>query len=341
MSVTIEKPAPSAPKPPTTRRSWVRRALLGFLITAVVLVFAAIGLIWWTSSRIDRIPGEDLQALDPVGADVRTFLLVGSDSRENLPDDLPDAFGPAGGKRADVIMLVHVVPGGGRVQMLSIPRDLKVDIPGNGINKINAAYAFGGPELLIQTVKNATGIPVHHYVEIGFGGFARIVESIGGVTIDFPYPARDLNSGLLVDAGEQRLSGAMALAYARSRHYEELRDGSWVAVDANDIGRTQRQQAILTAILSEASSPSNIVRLPDFMGTFADNVTADDGLDTGLLTRLAFSVRSVRGDDFERMTLPVVISNEGGTSYVVPVEPWTDVVAAFEKGEPMSVAAGG
>jgi anionic cell wall polymer biosynthesis LytR-Cps2A-Psr (LCP) family protein len=117
-------------------------------------------------------------------SDPSTFLLIGSDSRENIPDDFADVFGSAGGQRADVIMLVQVMPDDSVARLLSIPRDLKVDLDGRGTQKINAAYAYGGGSLLVSTVRRVTGLPIHHYVEVDFAGFAAIVDEVGGVTIN-------------------------------------------------------------------------------------------------------------------------------------------------------------
>ena len=144
---------------------------------------------------------DELSTTPGAATDPSTFLLIGSDSRENIPDDFDDFFGVAPGQRADVIMLLQVLPEEGRAQILSIPRDLKVELDGYGIQKINAAYAFGGGPLLVSSVREATGLPIHHYVEVDFAGFAAIVDEVGGVSINFPNPARDGKSGLSVPAG--------------------------------------------------------------------------------------------------------------------------------------------
>ncbi|MDJ0959335.1 MAG: LCP family protein [Acidimicrobiia bacterium] len=334
MSSTTTHPtvAPS-PRPPQRRRRGLRiiTILLGM---AVLGVTAAIAYLLWTDSKIERIPDAQLPALATPIEGPRTFLVVGSDSRENLPDDLDQGnFGTAGGRRTDVIMLVKFVPGEG-AQLLSIPRDLKVEIPERGTNKINAAFAFGGPDLLIRTLKDNLDIDINHYIEVDFGGFAAIVDSLGGVTIDFAYAARDSKSGLDVDAGTQTLDGAQALAYARSRQYQELRDGGWESVGATDIGRTQRQQGLLLALFDQVST-SSAFDLPGFAGTVAENITTDAGLDLGALIDLGRSALQLSSSDLEGRTLPVRITNEGGVSYVVPVEPEAKATLdAFLNGEP-------
>jgi LCP family protein required for cell wall assembly len=254
------------------------------------------------------------------------YLIVGSDSRENLPDDLEGSFGDFAGARADVIILAQVADG--RRQLLSIPRDLKVDIPGQGTNKINAAYAFGGPDLLVETVAAATGIRANHYLEVEFAGFAGIVDALGGIELDFPNPARDAKSGLDVQAGTQTVDGATALAYARSRSYEELIDGEWVAQGGGDIARAARQREVLTKIMSEASSVSGLVRSPLLLGAVGSHLTADSDLTLVILGRTGWAMRSAGETD--SVALPVVGTEEGGVSYLVRDEPAaTEMLDAF------------
>jgi LCP family protein required for cell wall assembly len=248
-----------------SKHSEPRRGLPKWLkVTTIVLLvlanLALVGVLYVVNVGENALAEADTNTdvtdvLDESTGDL-TFLVVGSDSREGL-DDLTN-FGVAGGERSDVIMLVRL-DNEGQAQMLSIPRDLWVDIPGNGKNKINSAYSFGGPQLLIQTLKQELGVEINHYVEIDFVGFMELIDEVGGIDIFFPNPARDESSGLEVEAGMQRLDGKQALAYARSRKYQELQDGKWVGVDANDIGRTTRQQAMPT---TSAAAPGQPVRSP-------------------------------------------------------------------------------
>ncbi len=326
-------PVPQQPPPPKKKRHWGRTILLSLLLLAVVGVFGVIGLLLWTDSKIDKLPEEDLTSLEPVEAGVRNILVVGTDSREGLPDDFEGKFGEFSGSRTDVIMVAHVE--NGRAQLLSLPRDLKVDIPGHGTNKINAAYVFGGPDLLVQTIQDNLDIPINNYVEIDFFGFANVVDAMGGVTLTFDNPARDLKSGLDVPAGTLTLNGAQALAYARSRSYQELQGGEWVSVNGSDIGRTGRQQELLLTMFSQATSPGNAFNLPGFASTFAEQITADAGMSVPVLVELGSSALSLGGAEIEAMTLPVRISNEGGVSYVVRIEPDSgDVIQAFKAAEP-------
>ena len=254
----------------------------------------------------------------PVG-DSLTFLVVGSDSRADL-DDLTN-FGVAGGQRSDVVMLVRLDPDTHGARILSIPRDLWVDIPGNGQGKINAAYAFGGPALMVETIQQNLGIPVNHYVELGFTGFAALIDEIGGIEIAFPYPARDPLSGLEVDAGTQILDGDMALAYARSRKYQELQNGSWVSVDANDIGRTRRQQEVVRAVLVELKTPSSITEAGDIATALSQHMTIDASLARSSAATLAWDFRGLLSGQIEATTLPVDGARIGGASVVLAREP--------------------
>ncbi len=335
---TVEIPQiPVAPQPPAPRKRRGARILLWLLILAVVGVFGAIGFLVWTDSKIEKIPESELQSLQPVDAGIRNILIVGTDSRENLPDDFEGSFGSFSGSRTDVIMVAHV--NDGQAQLLSLPRDLKVEIPGNGTNKINAAFVFGGPDLLVQTVQDNFGIDVHNYIEIDFLGFANVVDALGGVTLTFDNPARDVKSGLLVEtAGDHTLNGEQALAYARSRSYQEQVNGEWVSVNGSDIGRTGRQQELLLKMFNQAASPGKAFNLPGFATTFAEQIRADSGMSVGVLIELGTQALRLSGDAIDARTLPVEISNSGGTSYVVPVEPAAGIVLdAFASASPFPV----
>src|SRR3970282_1774628 len=164
-----------------------------------------------------------------------------------------------------------------------------------------------------DAVADATGIRANHYLEVEFGGFAGIVDALGGIELDFPYPARDGKSGLAVEAGTQTVDGATALAYARSRSYEELKDGSWVAQGGGAIARAARQREVLTDIMSESSSVSGLVRSPWVLGAVGSHLTADSDLNLITLAGTGWSMRSAGETD--SVTLPVSGLAEGGVSY--------------------------
>lgn len=322
--------SPRVPQPAGRRRRysrgqrWFLRILMLLVVgTAAILAFAV-----FTDFQMG-----DAGELSALAEGEGVYLIVGSDSRENLPDDLDEGnFGDFGGARADVIILAQVAEG--RRQLLSIPRDLRVEVPGQGINKINAAYAFGGPDLMVETVAGATGIRANHYLEVEFGGFAGIVDALGGIELDFPFAARDAKSGLNVEAGIQTVDGATALAYARSRSYEEFRDGQWVAQGGGDIARAARQREVLTKIMSEASSVSGLVRSPLVLSAVGSHLTADSDLSLFTLAGTGWAMRSA--GDTDSVTLPVVGAEESGVSYLVRDEPAaSEVLTAFAARQPL------
>jgi LCP family protein required for cell wall assembly len=336
-----EIPRVTASLPPSQkpRRRWsgLQKFILFLLGLMVLVVFAGYGYLRYTEGKIERIAASDLTSLDTITAGSGqpiNILLVGVDDRSTLPDDWEDNFGDFAGRRTDVIMIAHLVPGES-IQMLSIPRDWKSDIPGGGTNRINAAYVIGGPDLLVQTVQLETGIPIHHYMEIDFAGVGAVVDSLGGVTLDFEYAGRDGKSGFSTEAGRHKLDGEEAVAYAHSRHYEELRNGSWTGAGGGDIARTGRQQQILIALFDQVTSPSSAFNLAGFLPTFADQITADEGLSLGIMADLAKDALTLRTKNIDAATLPVKgSSGSDGRSYVVPVAETQSFIDAFMAGEP-------
>ena len=303
----------------------------------VLLVFGGYAYLAYTESKIDRIEASELTSLNTLAAgsgDVVNVLVVGVDDRSTLPDDWEDKFGDFAGRRTDVMIVAHLVPGES-IQMLSIPRDLKSNIAGHGTNRVNASYVLGGPDLLVQTIQSETGIPIHHYVEIDFAGVGAIVDSLGGVTLDFAYPGRDTVSGFATDAGRHTLNGEQAVAYARSRHYQEYRNGEWAGTSGGDISRTGRQQEILIAMFGQVTSPSSAFNLPTFLPTFADQITADEGLSLAMMAGLGKDALTLKSKHIDNMTLPVKNSKgSDGRAYVVPIDATQAVIDAFLNGEP-------
>lgn len=327
----VQPPTP----PPPPKKSGVgvlTKLIIVLLSVAVGAVAVAIGWVLWTDSKIERIPGEELPGLAAPLDGPRTILIVGTDDRSDIPDEFDNTFGDFGGSRTDVIMLAQIEPGEG-IRLLSLPRDLRVDIPGEGIDKINSAFVSGGPQLLIQTINDNYNIAINHYAEIDLGGFARLVDSLGGVTMVFEHPARDAKSGLDVAAGVQELDGEQALAYVRSRKYQEQRNGEWVSVGATDIGRTERQQELLLAVFDEATSRSNAFDLPGFASQVAEEVVVDSGLTLGVIIDLGQAALGMDRSDIDAATLPVDIYNENGKSYVIPTAEADTVLVAFRAGQ--------
>ena len=261
------------------------------------LVFLVAVPIWaWTEiEKVDADPGGDRPGTQPGS----TYLLVGSDSRENLTAEERRRFGTgeAEGRRTDTIMLLHT--GDGPNLLLSIPRDSIVDIPGQGSDlKINAAYALGGPELLVQTLESETGIRIDNYVEIGFGGFVGIVDAVGGIEICPEQPMKDPLANLDIEKGCQEADGPKALGYARSRHTSAL----------GDIDRARRQREVVGAVGDEALSPWSVlnpVRYARLAAAGADALAV--GEDTGPFdtARFAFAMTRVSGENGLTCTVPI------------------------------------
>jgi LCP family protein required for cell wall assembly len=252
---------PRAPRLPGTRRpitpgrvvKWLAVALAGWLVVSALL--------FMVSAQIQRgdLAGSVGQQLDPgpyplTGAN--TILVLGSDARTKGLSE-PGAGGPS---RSDSIMLLRI--GGGANASLSIPRDTVVDIPGHGTNKINAAYAFGGPALATRTVKQFLGVEINHVVEVSFENFPQLIDALGGVTYKGAAVLSRINGGnrnggytLRLPKGETEIDGRQALALARTR--KNLRDPS-----ENDLTRARRQQQLVSAMKDKVTSFETFIRLP-------------------------------------------------------------------------------
>lgn len=216
----------------------------------LVGVSAVVGVSVWIDSSLRRVPVFSDYADRPTAGRGTTWLLVGSDSREGLtPEQQAELTtgGDLGNGRTDTIVVVHI-PGLGSsapTTMVSIPRDSYVDIPGYGKDKINAAFAEGGAPLLAQTVEEATGLRLDHYAEVGFGGFAVLVDALGGVEVCPAEPIDDPLAGIDLPAGCQRLNGREALGYVRSR-----------ATPRADLDRMVHQRQFVSALLHRVASPA-------------------------------------------------------------------------------------
>jgi LCP family protein required for cell wall assembly len=298
----LDADAADEPIAPGRKRSRRRRVLIAFGVLAVLLLLAGGGIILYAQRQfeaIERVEVADLlTAASPGGAN---YLIVGSDSRENLDPNVENAgaiFGDGsqeiGGQRTDTIQILRLSDDGTQ-HVLALPRDLYVPIGGDGAaNRINAAYAFGGAELLLSTVQESLGIPIHHYAEIDFAGFIEMVDAVGGVTIDFPYPAYDGKTGLDVPvAGPTTLDSAQALAFVRSRVYTELIDGQPVIDPRGDLGRVKRQQIFLRSLFGELSDPGSFASVLTNLDTSTGSVKLDDRLSFGEALSLANELRSL------------------------------------------------
>ncbi|WP_257159893.1 LCP family protein [Corynebacterium cystitidis] len=244
-----------APRMPRRRRGCFPGCFNGCSsIVAVALVLMVVVALWADArlTRVDAFPDQPI-----ANTSGTNWLLVGSDSRHGLSEDDMARLGTGGEvgpSRTDTIMVLHI-PNGGEATLVSIPRDSLVSIPGYGEDKINAAFAYGGPKLLSQTVEQETGLRIDHYIEIGMGGLAGIVDAIGGVEICVEAPIYDPLAALDVQAGCQNMDGATALGYVRTR-----------ATAQGDIDRVARQRQFFGALTDELTSAGTILN-PIRMGS--------------------------------------------------------------------------
>jgi LCP family protein required for cell wall assembly len=253
-----------------------------------VFVVGVVAVGVWIDSSLRRIPALADYPERPAAAKGTTWLLVGSDSRQGLtPEQQAELAtgGDIGTGRTDTILLVHV-PGLGSdapTTMVSIPRDSYVPIPGHGEDKINAAFVLGGAPLLAQTVEQATGLRLDHYAEIGFDGFAVMVDAVGGVTMCPAEPISDPLAGIDLPAGCQKLDGRSALGYVRTR-----------ATPRADLDRMNNQRQFMSALLHRAASPSvllNPLRWYPMVHAAGDALTVNQGDHVWDLARLAWALR--------------------------------------------------
>lgn len=283
-------------RPGRQRGMW--RVLLGLVGLGLVLAILTVEVGWFYAVRqwdkVERVDVDvDGQSVLE-GSDVGTnYLLVGTDNREGVD-----------GNRSDTIMVLRT--GDGPARIMSLPRDLLVPIVGREDQTptlINAAYN-DGPVALILTVEQSVGIPIDRYIEIGFDSFAGVVDAVGGVVIDFPNPAFDTASGLDVkESGPVELNGDQALAYVRSRTYTEVIDGTEVTDPTADLGRVQRQQVFLRAVLSEAGGSKNPFALNDVGQALLGGLRVDNHME--LIDAIRFAL--AMGDlDPVPTTLPTV-----------------------------------
>lgn len=289
---------PDEPSPPVWVghgggiRRWVRKlARLAVAMVAVLLV-GPIAVYGFLDLRLHRVavladyPGR------PAAGAGQNWLITGSDSRQGLTTQQEKHLSTGRdvtGRRSDTILLLHIPANGGPSTLVSLPRDSYVRIPGYGMNKLNAAYSWGGPQLLAETVQNATGLRIDHYVGIGFGGLVNVVDAVGGVRICVKATLRDRASGLRVGRGCHTLNGAQSLAFVRDRH----------SFRAGDLQRVQDQRVFMKALLRKATSravyldPVAAIRI---IMDSVESLTVDQGTRLYQLARLAFRLRSPQSE---------------------------------------------
>lgn len=288
----------------------------GIFLIVGLLAITLFGFGWWQFSKIDKVDVSSALSSPRSG---NNYLIVGTDSREGVSESDPNAGAFLGessvGARTDTIMVLRIE--GSRSYLLSIPRDLWVKDPTTGeMGRINSTFQSGQANL-IRAV-GELGIPVNHYMEINFVSFAKIVDAVGGITIVFEHPARDTHSGLDVPtAGTVRLDGTQALAFVRSRHYEELVEGVWRSDPTADLGRVARQRQFLSALVAKTTHTWNPLSVTRVVGSVGKGMKVDSAMSYFDALALAWRLRSFNP---ESMTLPVTPRTTSGGAAVLELK---------------------
>jgi LCP family protein required for cell wall assembly len=284
------------------RRARQQRALLAVLGVASVVVLLVSGGAWavtsYVTGHLNRInagtagtPASGPLNILVAGVDVRAGLTAREQARLHV--------GHAISSNSDVLMLVHVPANRRYLEVVSMPRDSWVNIPGHGMNKINAAFGLGGPPLMVRTVEQATGLTINDYVEVNFLGFVKVIDALGGVDICLPYAVNDSYSGLHMSAGMHHVDGVTALEFARDRHSFAL----------SDLARISDQQQLLASLLSQVISSgtmANPVRLAHVLSAVTSAVKVDDRFN---VLGLANQLRNIRLSDVTFTSVPLASVN--------------------------------
>jgi LCP family protein required for cell wall assembly len=289
-----------------TRRNR-RRLVVISLALVFAVIFSTLGYARW---RLGQIASVDVPGLHAASSGKPfNVLVVGSDSRANTGGK----YGVVAGQRNDVTMVVHVEPASRKVSLLSIPRDLLLPIADIGRqDKVNAAFS-GGPSRVAKTIEQNFGIPINHYLLIDFNGFKGIVDALGGIRVNFPFPSRDMDdkghnmSGLNIRTpGCQPLNGTQALALARSRDFSYLRHGRWSWDPNGDLGRIRRQQAFMQGVMRKGLSQglTNPLKANAFIGAVVGDLTKDKGMKISDIVSIATRFRSFSPSDLATYTVP-------------------------------------
>jgi LCP family protein required for cell wall assembly len=266
----------------------------------------------------------------------RNVLVLGSDTRAGLSPEEQAQFGTeemVDGERSDTIILMHFDPRREKAVVVHFPRDLRVEIPGHGLDKINAAYEYGGPALVVQTLRQYTGLPIHNYVEVDLTGFRDIVNLVGGVRLCVDRPLHDELAGLDIDReGCHTLDGDQALAFVRARNIE----GDQIP----DFSRIARQQQFMRAMLNRLVSVGTLLD-SDLVSRALRNVTTDDRITGADLIFLGSKLRELAEEDpsgsrsLDFRVVPGTPRTLDGVSYVVPDPDAEELFQRLDRGRPL------
>ncbi|WP_351227783.1 LCP family protein [Streptomyces sp. NPDC002133] len=322
---------------------WGRRLKIGTVVVLVTVLGVSIGTYFWADSKMRREVDLSKVIERPEEGDCTTYLIVGSDSREGMTAEEKKKLhtGSAEGKRTDSMMILAACGSGNT--MISLPRDSDVEIPtfvgsesgktfkGTGRHvKLNAAYAEDGPELLVRTVEYNTGLRIDHYAEIGFAGFANIVDSLGGVEMDIPKAFKDKKSGADFQAGKQTLNGEQALAFVRTRY----------AFAGSDLDRTKNQQKFLAALANQAATPGTILnpfKLYPTLGAGLDTLIVDKDMSLFDLGQMFFAMKGISSGTGKSMNIP--ISGSRGGNLVWDKDKVKQLVQEIKNDDPVTVTS--
>ena len=280
-----------------TKKKWGKGKIVGIIV--LVILLAVLGFAYAYINNInnqisikDPIEKEELSEslAKPEKTDTKSFymLVLGSDARP----------GEATG-RADVNILCHIDPQNKVIELISVPRDTAVNLPGHGMQKINAAYAFGGPSLAVDTMTEFAGVPITHYAEVRFTDVVKIIDDLGGVEVNVPESFNEF--GTAISAGKQTLNGDQALAFARQRH--QVRGG--------DFSRAQAQRIIMQAVINKVLK-APVSEIPALITRLAGMITTD--MDVYQLTGLASDFQD--GITMYSAACPSYTFGKNGISYV-------------------------
>jgi LCP family protein required for cell wall assembly len=317
----------------------IRRALLVIAgVLAAMLSIAAGGSIVLLNRLDASVKRDPTVRVEPEQPEKPINVLVlGSDSLAGLSAEERKKLriSPREGERSDTIILATFDPRRGKAVLVHFPRDLRVDIPGHGLARINEAFRIGGADLTRHTIRQFTGLPIHHYVKVDFSGFLNLVDALGGVKLCVDRPMYDERAGLRIPrAGCYTFDGKRALAFVRARHVE----GDLIP----DFSRISRQQQFIRAVLNKLLSVSSLVRIPQIVRLASANVTTDEGLSAADILYLADRLRDVASRDpggarsVDLRVVPSVPQEIDGVSYVVAEQPEArSLFRALREGRPL------
>ncbi len=319
------------------RRTWLQRfaLLLGVLVAATsVLAIVALNFAGSKADKLNRVAlgpvlGEEVQTGEPLN-----FLLIGVDSTEGLDPDSAILVGRGDTKLTDTLMLLRVDPTSTQAHLLSFPRDLVVELPDARYEeRINAALAIGGPELLVRAIEDNFDIPINHYLQVDFQGFLDLVDAVGGVPLFLEHPVRDVRSGLVINrAGMHTFTPDEALAYVRSRAMEQRIDGEWKNLDVTpDLARIDRQQEFVVAVMQQALSTGarDLRRRNELVNVGIEHLVVDERLTPNDIIDLGERFRAFQPETLQLM-VPPVYDDVIGAAQVLRLQDGDEAQAMFD-----------